>query len=115
MASVAAIALITPVVDVDDIHDNNRNGYAAEIEARYGGLAAFDAALPTHNPVAFAGQLAGIPIKVWISSNDPVVIPATVDAFAAGSGAAVASLGAVGHTAGALDGADVASFLLPHA
>lgn len=115
LASVAAVALVTPAVSLQDIHDNNRGGYAAEIEAAYDGLAAYTAALPTHNPVEYAAELEGVPIEVWRSTTDTICTQATVDAFAATTGAEVHSLGAVGHTAGALDGQDIANFLLEHA
>lgn len=111
---VAAIALLTPAVDVEDIRANNRAASAAEIEAAYGGAAAWQTARPTHNPVEYAAALTDIPIAVWRSGDDPTCVPARVDAFAAAAGADVHDLGNVGHSAGTLNGDDVADFLLAH-
>lgn len=106
---VAAIALITPALDLQNVHDTT--AYTAEMETAHGGAAAFTAALPTHSPTSFASELTSIPIKVWASENDPICSYARAQAFATASGAEFVSLGAVGHTAGTLDGNDVARFL----
>lgn len=115
LSSVKAIALLIPAVDVDDIHDNNRNGYAAEIETAYTNLAGWDAAVSTHNPVTYAAELTGIPIKVWYSSSDPICVPATASAFATASGATLRSLGAVGHTSATVDASEITDFFQAYA
>jgi pimeloyl-ACP methyl ester carboxylesterase len=113
LSLVAAIALITPAVDLMDVHDNTP-AYASEIEARYTDLAGLTAGLSTHSPVVYGAQLAGIPIRNWYSTDDTVCRPSTQTAFAAASGATNVSLGAVGHGPGALTGNEVASFLAPY-
>lgn len=112
---VAAMALHLPVTDLADIHDNNRIGYAVEIETAFGGAAGYAAAIAAHNPIANASAFSDIPIKMWYASNDTVVMPATVDAFASATGAKKASLGAVGHTTNTLDPGEVLAFLRPYA
>jgi pimeloyl-ACP methyl ester carboxylesterase len=67
---VAAAAFACPAVDLADIHDNNRGGYAAEIETAYGGAAGYAAAVAAHNPVAVrayaavTGATAGL-VSYW--------------------------------------------------
>lgn len=117
LSSVAAIALITPVVSLPDVHDNNLNGWAAEIESAYGGAAAYTAALPTHNPAQFAAQLAGIPIRAYYSTDDPTARATPVASFVAavGSSAQAVPIGAFGHTTGTWDFAPAAAFLAANA
>lgn len=112
---VQAIALVTPAVDVEDIRANNRNGYAAEIAAAYTDNTGWQAARATHNPADYAAELTGVPIRAWYSTDDAVISAGTVTSFASAAGGDTVSLGAVGHTAGSLDGQDVADFLLAHA
>jgi hypothetical protein len=106
-----AVAVTVPALDLQDLHDNR--GYGAQIETAYGGLAAYQAALPTHSPVVFASSLpAGIPIRLWTSSNDPVVIPASADSFVANApNVSRVDLGPVGHDVAAVSGADMAAWL----
>ncbi len=47
----------------------------------------------SHNPASFASDLLGTPIKLWYSNNDSIVLPATVTAFAAASGATAVNIG----------------------
>lgn len=115
-AKVAAIASLLPAVDLAYFHDSNPEGNAdpAEIEAAYGGLAAYQAALPTHSP--FIHRAAGVPIRIWSSSTDPLIPPATVNTFATAVGASKADLGAVGHSFGPnLDRSTVAAWLAQYA
>lgn len=96
----AALALLYPATSLQAIHDGAggaANG-AATTEAAYGGsLAAFNAAVATHDPAANAAAYAGKPIKIWRSSADAVVGTANQDAFAAAAGITVADLGPVAH------------------
>ncbi len=55
-----------------------------------------------HNPASYAADLSGVPIKLWYSNNDQVVVPATVTAFAADSGAETVNIG--NQSGGALPG-----------
>jgi predicted alpha/beta hydrolase family esterase len=97
-SKVAAFAGVIPLCDLADVHDNNRDGFAAQIETAYGGLAAYQAAIGTHNPLTWASDLK-FPIKIWYSTDDPRTIPSATLAFAAASGAQLVSMGAIGHTA----------------
>lgn len=112
---VAAIAGILPVVDLAFIHDANpeANADPAEVEAAYGGLAAYQAALPTHSPVIH--KASGSPSAIWYSTSDPIALPATALQFAADVGATATSLGAVGHSFNGLDRTAVAGWLAQHA
>lgn len=108
---VAAVALVLPITDLIGFHDANLGGYATEIETAYGGLAAWNAAKAAHDPLTHAAEYAGIPIKLWYSTDDSLALPANVTAFAAASGASTQSMGAQGHTAQGLDAAQVLEFL----
>lgn len=111
---VAAIVLVTPVVSLSYYHDTHNGGSeAAQIETAYGGLAAYQAALPTSDPTAYIASL-GIPIKVWYSTSDPDIPVSLVQSFATAANAETASLGAVDHSAGALTGPEVMKFFRSH-
>jgi alpha-beta hydrolase superfamily lysophospholipase len=100
---VLGVGGIIPVVNLADVHDNNRGGHAASIETAYGGAAGYAAAVAAHNPAANPGLLASMPIKLWTGGNDAVATPGAASAFVAavGSNASVTSLGAgVDHATG---------------
>lgn len=98
VGQVARIALCVPVVDLVDFKGQNRGGFAAEIQAAYGGAGPYAAAEAGHDPMQFASALAALPVKSWYATDDPLVPQARVDAFATAASAAKKSLGAVGHT-----------------
>lgn len=112
---VAAIASILPVVDLAFIHDSNpeANADPAEVEAAYGGLTAYQAAVATHSPAVHKAK--SCPIRLWYSSTDPIALPATVEQFAKDVGAERTSMGAVGHTFNGLVRGDVAAWLKQYA
>lgn len=114
-SQVAAMAMIVPAIDLEDIHDNDRGGHAAGIEAAYGGLAAFQTSMVTRNPIDHADDLTGIPIKIWYSTNDGVCLPAITEAFATASGAELESLGAVFHSNGTLSPTAVFNYVKQYA
>lgn len=102
---VAAVVCVLPAVALDAVHDASPERFtnaAAVLEAAYTNLAGFNAALPTHDPSARTAAVAatGVPIGLWYSSNDALVLPAEVESFAAGVGATATlhSMGPVGHT-----------------
>lgn len=107
---VAAVAGLIPAVDVQSVYDVNP-GLKTSIDTAYGGAAAWTAAQPTHNPAARASSYTGLPIKLWYSTDDPTVLPATVTTFAAASGAATQSIGAQTHAATGTDPLEVLTFL----
>lgn len=109
---VKALAGIIPAVNLDAIHDANRSGYAAEIEGAYGGLAAYDAALPTHDPALYAASFAAhnVPTALWYSTNDTSVLPSEVLAYASAAGAETHSMGTIGHSYLGLDLTEIVDF-----
>lgn len=116
-ASVAAIALVCPVVDLAYQHDQNVQGYAASIETAYGGASGYAAEVAGNDPMQNAAAIAalGIPMKMWRSSNDVVAPTARQDAFATAANIPVVNLGAIGHTLTNVPWSDVASFLANYA
>lgn len=98
-ANVAALVLIVPAVNVSDIHDNDRSGNAVHIENAYGGLAAWQAAAPTHDPALNTATHASqaIPTFILYGGSDTVCIPSVVTSFATAVGASVQSMGATDH------------------
>jgi pimeloyl-ACP methyl ester carboxylesterase len=113
LASVAAVALICPVVALDWANDNDTPaGAAAQIATAYGG--GYEAGLATHDPTAYASELTSLPGKIWRSTDDASVPMAQVDAFAAAADFEVRDLGAVGHSPVSVDAAEVASFFASH-
>lgn len=95
-SQVAAYAGVIPAVDLADLHDFNRGGYAAEIETAYGGAAGYTAAVATHNPATATASFT-FPVRVWYSTNDPVCIPSTATTFASATGGTAVPIGALGH------------------
>lgn len=111
-----AAAFTIPAVALQGIHDRNPLGLASFIETAYGGLAGLVAAYPTHDPSHpnNTAQLAAIAdrIRVWYSSNDTVIAPAEVTAFAMATGIEATNAGAVGHSM-AFDQQPVLDWLIP--
>lgn len=106
---VQSIALIIPAVNPQDIYDNNRGGYAAEISTAWGGRPS-DANTPAKNAASFTA----IPTKVWYSTNDPICIASEATTFASAAGAETQSLGAVGHGASSMVPQDFVDFFAAH-
>jgi hypothetical protein len=61
--------------------------------------------------MVYGAALAGIPMNIWYSTDDPSVRTVDVANFAALTGAGTKSLGPVGHSAGGLDFASLDLFL----
>lgn len=108
---VAALALVTPAVDLR--HLLGQPAFGAEIEAAHGGAAALWARLDDLDPTAFAADLRRIPTAIWHSADDPVIPPSVVAAFAErhGGGPAVRNLGHRGHDPAAAPVGELADFL----
>lgn len=94
--NLAALLLVVPATGVSDIHDNNRSGLAAEIEAAYGGAAGWAAAAAAHDPSlnTAAHRAQGIPMKLFYGGADTTVVPATVASFASAVGVPAINKGA---------------------
>jgi pimeloyl-ACP methyl ester carboxylesterase len=86
-ANVAAMVLLQPASDLNDIyiHDRGGVGAAAKIDLAFppGWDNTADAG---YSPVNFAASLAGIPTWVAYASDDPTVIPSTVQTVITGIG-----------------------------
>jgi dipeptidyl aminopeptidase/acylaminoacyl peptidase len=80
---------IIPVVNLTDMHANNRGGFAAEINAAYGGSYSEASFGAVHNPatIAIAGGYSALPIQLWYGNTDTVAVPAAITAFGASVGA----------------------------
>lgn len=90
---VQSISLVIPVIDVQYVHTNNIGGFASEINTAYGGAPA-----DADCPAKYAANLAGIPIKIWYSTDDTYTLAATTTTFASASGATAVSMGAIAHS-----------------
>jgi pimeloyl-ACP methyl ester carboxylesterase len=116
---VQAVAIIIPALDINDLVVNNRGGGAAEINAAYGGAYNNGTDGPDHNPVVFAADLPeDLPIFLFTSSDDPLAVPATADAFmAARPQTTRLNIGALGHSDAAVAAAIpyVLSAIAPYA
>lgn len=104
-SKVAAVFAVIPTIALDAAHDADPERFtdaAATIEAAYGGSAGYEAAIASHDPSQNTAAIAatGVPIHLWYSTNDTLVLPAEAEAFAAAVGATceLHSMGAVGHT-----------------
>lgn len=118
-SKLAAGALTIPAVSLQGLHDRDPAGLGirSSIEAAYGGLAGYQAALATHDPshpnnTALLAPLAER-LRLWYSSNDNVIAPAEVTAFAAATGIKAISVGAQGHSLGPTANQDVLDWLIP--
>jgi acetyl esterase/lipase len=110
LTQVKAACLFIPAVSAQAIYSRN-SFIASEIDAAYGGAAAWATARPNRDPLAFASELTSIPIKLWYSTNDPTILTSDVTDFAALSGAEVESMGAGGHSLTGLNVQSVLSFV----
>lgn len=97
---VMAIVLRAPVVALADYHTRNAGGQAAAIEAAYGGLAAFNAALPTHDPMQNLALIRPFAhrIQCWAGTADTVVPASEVETFATLIGAEYHEVNGLNHT-----------------
>lgn len=117
-ADVACMALALPLVDVEDLYNNRTDGVVtqAEMDTAYGGHPAFLTAMPSHSPKnQDKTVLAGIPMLLHYSTNDPYISVQSVMDFrdavnGAGGNVTVVSLGAVGHNNSAVDRQSVIDF-----
>lgn len=113
---VAAVVLLAPSVDLQDIVNNNRGGLGGAVSGAYSGYTGgWATQAPTANPANYASGYASVPIRIWYSTNDSICVPATITAFATGSGATLTSLGAIGHSASTLDAQQLADWVAGYA
>lgn len=124
--NVASIYLVAPLVALAAFYASLPvlGITQAEVNKAYNngvddGGTAFNLALPTHDPSASGNQaaLAGIPIRIAYSTDDPAIPPSTIAAYAAlvnaaGGSVTTVSQGAVGHSSLGVDPQDVVEFFL---
>lgn len=114
---VQSIALIIPAINLQRLYDDDPAdvGISAAIDTAYGGRPA-----DSENPVTYAADLDGIPIKCWYSTDDyfNTEVSDYTD-FAAASGAELVSMGNSGHDigppltgGGVTTGVEIANFFL---
>lgn len=86
--NVAAMVLLQPLSDLQDIVTNNRGGFAALVNAAYSGGYSDGTYGADHNPKLFASTLAAANIPAWVAyaTDDAVVIPSSVAAVVSGLG-----------------------------
>ena len=115
---VACVVVIIPVVDITDIHANNRAGLAPLIDGAYSGgwsQATYGAA---HNPLTMArdGAFDGIPILGFYGTTDTLCVPEAAQQFAVASGAEMRPI-PFGHEAAAYAAAtpdEITAFIAQH-
>lgn len=79
---------LIPVIDVTDIHSNNRGGLAATINGCYAGGWSELVYGADKNPatMAAAGQLDDMPIQLWYGASDTLCLPTLAADFVTNSG-----------------------------
>lgn len=100
---IGAVGVMLPITDLEAVRAANRGGYAASIEAAYGGNTAWQANRASYNPIQQADELAAtdIPVRLYASTDDPYGLWSENQAFVAAVGAGQAELigyGAQGHS-----------------
>lgn len=80
---------IIPVVNVTDVHTNNRGSFTTPINTAYGGTYSEGTFGAVHNPntLAAAGAFGSLPIQLWYGNSDTIVAPATLPVFSGHVGA----------------------------
>ena len=101
---VAAAAMAIPAIDLAGVRqrdlDDLHLGLAASIEAAYGGLAGYEAALPTHSPALDPAAVAPIAdrIRIWATENDNVCAIEEAEDYTAANGIELTTVADLGHT-----------------
>lgn len=112
---VCCIVGFIPAVDLDALRDGNVGGSRAGIDTAYG--VSYPAALPAgSNPADRVEELAGVPIQLWVASDDTTSVNAAF--FAEDTGAEIHDVGTLGHDNDSLAAVDVSavmSFIASHA
>lgn len=118
-SEVAAIAIGLGTVDLAYMHDQNTAGWAAEMETAHGvgGTWAGNATITARDPMQNTAALSALASRMhfWFASDDIYAITARQQAFIDAVGCGSTNLGAVGHTANAVPGAQVADWFKGYA
>lgn len=105
---------LLPVVNLTDVHANNRGGFRGTINAAYGGTYSEAANGATHNPatMAAAGKYLGVPMSLYYGESDSIVLPTTVSAFAGSAGVTcIATAIPGGHAESTIAGLNISSLI----
>lgn len=89
---VKSVCIVIPVVDVQDIYDNNRSGFQSVINTAYGGRPGDE-----WNPASHPEALRSVPTLIYASEDDPVTPWSVTEAYVEDSGAELVSMGAINH------------------
>lgn len=91
-----SVSILIPVLDVQDVYDNNRESFASVISSAYGGRPP-----DSHNPMSNLEAIAatGVPIKLWASTSDSVTPWSITEEFVdtLGDQVELVNMGALGH------------------
>ena len=113
-SEVAAVVLACPVLDLERTYRDDRGGLGASIAAAYGVRS--PAPLPdlvAHSPVRYAADLAGLPVRLYATADDPIasdVSHCREWARTVGDSVGVVDLGAGGHSPAATPVGDALAF-----
>lgn len=120
LSSVAALAVVGPVSDVQDIVTNDRGGLASSVNAAYSGGYSNATYGATCNPTVMAanGNYGSLPCKFWYGNSDAICVPSTITGLAASIGASASAVQITGGHAEStwanVPPADVVAFLDAH-
>lgn len=89
-----------PAVDIQDIHDNNRQSLAASIEIAAIGSAGSipDSWYAAHSPIRNQAALSSLAQRYWYSDTDTVALPALSTNYTTAVGASLVNIGNQGHS-----------------
>jgi hypothetical protein len=78
-----AIVMVIPVINLADIVDNNRGGFAGAVNTAFGGAYNEAASGATCNPYTYRADasIAGIPMLIFYGLTDAICLPAFTEAF----------------------------------
>lgn len=89
-SSIASCVIgIIPVVNLTDIHANNRGGFQSAVNAAYSGAYSEGVYGATHNPdtMAGTGAFSSVPTQLWYGDSDSIAVPGAVTGFKTKAGA----------------------------
>lgn len=111
-SSVLCVEVALPIADVEAVRAADRGGFQSEIETAYTNNAGWQTARPTHNPIEYAADISGIPIRLDVSSDDSVGSASEAQDFADEHGnTTLVVFGAAGHSYTGFTGIDPADWI----
>ena len=95
------------MVNLTDVHTNNRGGVTTQINTAYGGTYSEASFGATYNPQtrATAGAFSGIPMLIYSAASDTIALDSTITTFVSSVGASATKV----QIAGAHDNATFSS------